>query len=343
MKIWIDITNSPHVQFFAAMIRQLQREHEVLITCRPLSNTIELLDMERFAYHRIGRHYGKRLFYKLLGFPVRIYQLTSFLRHREIDVAVSHSSFYSPVVARLLGVRCIYLNDNEHAGGNRISFLCANTVMVPEHLDRSKVIRQGARPNSIVQYPGVKEGVYLWCMKPVTATKAGRNDERKTIYIRPEPWNAQYYKGACNFLDDVLMQLQQTYRIRLLPRGIQQAAHYKDKRFAGIDVLEKSLSLPEIIADCDLFIGAGGTMTREAAVLGVPTISIYQDDLLDVDDYLIRHGFMVHVRELTADKVRRFMNRRQRHPMDTKLLNKGHCAYDKIVGAIVESFGNQFG
>jgi uncharacterized protein len=88
-------------------------------------------------------------------------------------------------------------------------------------------------------------------------------------------------------------------------------------------VVETSLGLAEIIADCDLFIGAGGTMTREAAVLGIPTISIYQDDLLDVDRYLIEKGFMVHTGALTAGMVRDFLKQSSRKPADTQLLHKG--------------------
>jgi predicted glycosyltransferase len=45
MKIWFDLTNSPHINLFADMIRELKKEHEVIITCRPLANTIDLLDL----------------------------------------------------------------------------------------------------------------------------------------------------------------------------------------------------------------------------------------------------------------------------------------------------------
>jgi hypothetical protein len=46
-------------------------------------------------------------------------------------------------------------------------------------------------------------------------------------------------------------------------------------------------------------IGAGGTMNREAAVLGVPTISCYPENLLGVDRYLIKKGRMIHTRSAT--------------------------------------------
>ena len=341
MRIWIDITNSPHVQFFAQMIRELQQDHEVLLTCRPLANTIDLLNMEGLCSFKVGRHYGKHLFFKAIGFPIRIFQLFRFLKNKGIDVAVSHSSFYSPVVARMLGVRCIYLNDNEHAGGNYISFMFADVIMVPEHLNLSKIRRQGANLKKVIRYPGVKEGVYLWSLRGADIKKASQDDCRKTIYVRPEPWTAQYYKGACNFIDETLLQLKDDYRIVLLPRGDLQREYYKQSRFKGIIVVEGSLGLAEIITDCDLFIGAGGTMTREAAVLGVPTISIYQDRLLDVDLFLIDNGCMVHTGKLTAKMVRAFMQARDRKPADSQLLYKGRSAFEIIKRTILQNSLNE--
>jgi len=72
MKIWIDLTNSPHVNFFAGMIMDLQKDHDVLLTCRPLANTIELLDIHALPYHVTGKHYGGNLIKRAPGFILRI-------------------------------------------------------------------------------------------------------------------------------------------------------------------------------------------------------------------------------------------------------------------------------
>ncbi|MCK5642243.1 MAG: DUF354 domain-containing protein [Gammaproteobacteria bacterium] len=332
MKIWIDLTNSPHVNFFAGMIMDLQKDHDVLLTCRPLANTIELLDIHAPSYHVIGKHYGKSIVKKTLGFIFRIFQLLAFLWGKKIDVAISHSSFYSPVVAWLLGVRSIYLNDNEHAEGNRISFVFADKIMVPEFLDLQKVQKQWAGPEKIIQYQGVKEGIYLWDYTPSISDNFEVNDRehKKIIFIRPEPWTAQYYHGETNFLDTLLMQLKDTAKIMLLPRGDIQKDYYRQDKFAGITVLEKSISLSDIMGNCDLFIGAGGTMTREAAVLGIPTISIYQDKLLDVDSFLIEKESMIHKKKLDVEFVVNFLEDRGKRPPDKELLRKGKEAYELI-------------
>ncbi len=343
MKIWIDLTNSPHVNFFADMIHALQKEHEVLLTCRPLANTIELLDLFRFPYHVVGKHYGQSRLKKALGFMVRIWQLCVFLRKKNIDVAISHSSFYSPVVAHLLGARSIYLNDNEYAAGNLISFRFATVVMVPEFLDRAKVQMQGAKPEKIVSYPGVKEGVYLWQYgaEGVKKTENGRPGEKGTIFVRPEPWTAQYYKGEINFMDDLLIGLKERFNVVLLPRGKVQEDYYQQERFSGVMVPATSISLADIMAKCDLFVGAGGTMTREAAVLGVPTISIYQDELLDVDRFLIDKGFMIHHTKPTAQFVADFFQKAGRRLPERQLLDKGRQAYGLIMAVLLQKEGKE--
>ena len=332
MKIWIDLTNSPHVNFFAGMINELKREHDILLTCRPLANTIELLELYGFPYHVVGKHYGQNKIKKILGFIVRIWQLFVFLRRKDIDVAISHSSFYSPLVARLLGVRSIYLNDNEHAAGNRISFIFADKIMVPEFLDVRKVQRQWAEAEKIISYPGVKEGVYLWYYKLnySSGSEIDNRENKKVIFIRPEPWAAQYYRGKRDFIDNLLVQLKDTYKIVLLSRDKVQEEYYKQNKFVGVTILEKSIHLANIMKNCDLFIGAGGTMTREAAVLGIPAISIYQDRLLQVDEYLIKIGVMIHNKNPDVKFITRFLEESRKKPPNKQLLDKGKQAYELI-------------
>jgi predicted glycosyltransferase len=325
---------------FATMIRELGREHEVIITSRPLANTIALLDLHGFKHEVVGVHYGKSLSAKLLGFPVRVLQLKKFLEEREIDISISQSSFHSPAVSRLLRVRSIYMNDNEHAAGNVPAFICAHTIMVPEFLGMEKLRRQWANPKKVIHYPGVKEGIYLWELdERLSSSRArtGVEKSRRTVYIRPEPWTAQYYKGSRNFLDDLVLGMKDHVDIVLLPRGEKQGVHYLDSRFSGIRVITTALDIADIAQDCDLFIGAGGTMTREMAVLGIPTISVYQDELLDVDRYLLAVGAFEHKPQLTPIEALRYLDVTQQRPPNRGLLEKGKIAYQMVRDEILNS------
>lgn len=338
MRIWFELTNSPHINMFAPLIRELEKKHEIVITSRPLANTIDLLDLHGFKHKVVGVHYGGKLSAKLFGFPVRVMQLRQYLADQQIDVAISQSSFHSPVAARLLGVRSIYMNDNEHAMGNVPAFICASRIMVPEFLAMEKLKRQWANPKKVIHYPGVKEGLYLWELDS-RLTSNGRSaknvNSRKVVYVRPEPWTAQYYKASRNFLDDLLKGMKDEVDIVLLPRGKEQGIHYQSSEFSGINVVNSALDIADIAPHCDLFIGAGGTMTREMAVLGIPTISVYQDELLDVDRYLLEVGAFEHKPRLTAPEALRYLHSAQHRPPNRELLEKGKVAFEMIKNEVL--------
>ena len=337
MNIWFDISNSPHINLFRDMLRDLARSHALVVTARPLANTVQLLELHGIEHTVVGKHYGAGSFAKAFGYPVRVYQLRRFLMNKSIEVAVSQSSFHSPLVARLLGARCLYMNDNEHALGNVPAFLAASQILVPECLSPESLRRQYASPRKVRRYPGVKEGIYLHPLEAVLqqAEHARRAKRRLSVYVRPEPRTAQYYSGAVNFLDDLLLGLKDAVSVTLLPRDREQAKHYGEPRFAGIRVLAGVLDIAQIAPDCDLFIGAGGTMTREMAVLGIPTISVYQDSLLDVDRYLMARGALVHRPRLSAAEALRHLEQAARRPPSRELLQKGRVACEMIKSAIL--------
>ena len=328
MKIWFDLTNSPHINFFRQMIEELKAEgHEVVITCRPLANTIDLLDLYKMDYTVVGKHYGKSSRKKAMGFFVRVNQLRKFLKKAKVDVGISQSSFYSPIAGRLAGVPTIYTNDNEHAAGNKISFLFAKRIFVPEFISKENVTNALVKEKKVLQYPGVKEGIYLW--KKYKGFKLDTSKLNK-IYIRTEPQLAQYYSAKQNFMDGIIKDLKDKYEVVILPRTANQAEYYSTKEFKGVTVCKKPLPFEEIAKDCLLFIGAGGTMTREMAVIGIPTISVYQDALLDVDKYLIKEGIMMHDMNLTSEKVEAVLKEVKSKEASPVLLEKGERAYRMI-------------
>jgi uncharacterized protein len=330
MKIWFDISNSPHVNMFYQLIKELEADgHEVIITSRPLANTIALLDQKGLKHTTVGEHYGKSFFKKVFGYPIRVNQLRKFLKNKKIDVAISQSSFHSPVVAKLIGVPSIYTNDNEHAMGNKPAFICASRILIPENLAVDKIAKTGVSAKKVKQYPGVKEGIYLWSKGEAIQAKRKQNTSGEVkIYIRPEPQTAQYYKGKENFLDDTILALQDKYKIIVLPRDANQSAHYKQEKFHATYVPDKPLGFDAIAEDCTIFIGAGGSMTREMAILGIPTISVYQDDLLDVDSFLLSKGLMLHEPNITPEKVTSYIESLQNAPPALELMNKGKEAYN---------------
>lgn len=333
MKIWIDLTNSPHVNFFKPFIRQwIKGGHEVILTARNLSNTVELIKQNNWEYSEVGGHAGKRKLYKVLYFPIRIKKLFFFLKRNKPDISISHSSFYSPIVSWLLGVPSIYLNDNEYAKGNYIAFKFASINLLPDCL-MSKARRYNwTKKYPLKFYPGIKEAIYLSQNK----TKINKMNSRlikDKIYFRLEPWEAEYYSGDNTFLDSFIEKLASNFKVVILPRNKKQVEHFKQKNIFGLHVAEKPIELEEIITSSLIFVGAGGSMTRELALMGVPTISVYQDELLAVDQYLLDLGILNHSKNPSIKDIYDLINN-ARNKKNTDLIRKGEDAFNLVNSTI---------
>jgi len=291
MNVWIDISNSPHVNFFKQFIEEWQVRHNVIVTARHLSNTLDLLKKNNIEYQCVGSHYGKKKISKIFGFFKRTHELYIFLKNKKIDIAISQSSFYSPYVAKKLNIPCIYTNDNEYAKGNYVAFLLAEHILLPEALKSWTKGRFFEK--KVAFYPGVKEGIYT---KQVTKKL---KPAEKIIYFRPEPWNAQYHDYVVNTFDNMLIKLASLYKIIVLPRDHMQSKHFGElaQKIDNIHVPSNVETIESIAEKCDIFLGAGGSMTREFAFMGIPTVSMYQGKPLAVDSYLINKGLLINQRD----------------------------------------------
>src|SRR5258708_29194977 len=59
MRVWVDLTNTAHVLVLRPLVDALEaRGHEVTITARPLSHTVDLLEDWGHPYTLLGRHGG---------------------------------------------------------------------------------------------------------------------------------------------------------------------------------------------------------------------------------------------------------------------------------------------
>lgn len=333
MRIWIDFINTPQVSFFVPFIKEFKKlDHEILLTCRDSGNTIELLKQQGLESHVIGKKVGKGLLQKLLFFPRRLVTLYLFIRKHKPEIAASQSSFYQPIVAKFLNIPCLYTNDNEHAKGNIFGFLFATNVILPFTLSVEKFTKKWPLKTKLTFYPSVKEAIYL-SQQPELLPLL--KEKKSKIYFRPEPWSAQYYKGPLNFFDDILLQLSREYEVIILPRDKIQGEHYIQTKFNSLTVAQKPLSLYNIVSDCLLFIGAGGSMTRELAVLEIPVVSIYQAEMLSVDRYLVDKGLMKVNPIITYEDIKAILNTGYSTERKWTVFNEGKESFQLIKNLIM--------
>jgi predicted glycosyltransferase len=298
-KIWIDMTNSPHVLFFEPLIRMLKKEGaEFLITARPYQQTIELLKQKKLNYKIIGKHYGKSKFRKASGLFFRSFLLWKEIMKQKsrISFSISHGSPYCSIASNFAGIYNLWTLDGDKAKDVIIPGVkFANKVIIPEIVPKENYVKMGAKEEKIIQYPGLKEEVYLWNFKPNKRylEEIGLETDKPVILMRPEASKAVYIKET-EFLIPLIETLKEDYFIILIPRTLDQKVAYKKIFGNSIFIPSEALDGPNVIANSSIVISAGGTINREAVVLEKKVISTFREELLTVDKWLIENKFMLH-------------------------------------------------
>jgi uncharacterized protein len=323
--IWVDLTNPAHVIVLRPLVELLEAGgHEVTLTARPLSHTTELLDDWGHPYTAIGHHGGASRVGKALAAGSRTAQAFAFARGKRFDYGLAHGSTDLPPVGRLLRIPNTTMFDYEWARlQHELNCRLATRVLVPDAIPAERLAPYGARPPKLVQYPGLKEEYYLGDFEPNESVlgELGLDRERVVSVVRTAPSYALYLGGSENEL------LPRVLR-RLLDEEAQVVvlARTDDQRRA-LRELDGSLIVPEHAVDgrslgafADLVVSAGGTMIREAAVLGTPVWSIFEGRLGAVDELLIAEGrvhFLRDPADLVIEKARALRERRgRRDPAD---------------------------
>jgi predicted glycosyltransferase len=308
MNIWIDLANSPHVNFFLPLMQVLNaQKHDFFITMREFAQTVALGKKYGIEGLVVGKHGGRNVMMKFFNFAMRSRQLQLAAKGRTIDIAVSHNSYTNLIAGRMIGARVVTLMDYEGQPANHLAFRLAHKIIVPECFPAKALRRFGASPKKVYKYNGFKEQVYLSGFEPkesffddlaANCELNGRYEASKKVLVtvRSPATMAIYHRFENPLFEKLLENLNHNPEILaiILPRVPQQAEFIKNK-FPNLVIPKGPLDGKNLCYYSDLVISAGGTMNREAAILGTPAYSIFLGQLPAVDKRLIEMGRMVHI------------------------------------------------
>lgn len=303
MRVWIDITNSPHVPFFAPLVRLLQeRGATVAITSRRYAQTIQMLEAEELEATVLGEHGGRSAAGKAKALVDRLPALLRFGRAGRFDVALTHGSHELMLAARALGVPGTTAFDYEYAWlQHQLGCRAARVVVVPAMIPPGRLAPYGVGPAKLAPYPGLKEEYYLAGFEPDPAVPAalGVDPARVVVVVRTPPDVSLYHRHGNPLFPDVLARLGGDPGVQavVLPRTDEQRAAIRALGLPSLVVPERAVEARSLIAAADLVVSAGGTMNREAVALGTPVVSLFGGRLGGVDEALIREG---RLRPLTS-------------------------------------------
>ena len=296
MRVWIDLTNSPHVVVFAPMIERMRaRGWDVAVTARAFAQTVELLELHGIEHTVIGHHGGRSRAGKARAAGDRVASMIRFGRRGRFDAALAHGSTDLPMACAALRVPNTTMFDYEYATlQHSLNCRLAARVLVPDAIPPARLRRFGARPAKLVRYPGLKEEYSLADVRldPAVPAALGLDGERVGVVLRPPADVALYHRFENPLFDEVLEHLggRDDVRAVVLPRTPAQAERLRALDLPSVVVPEHAVDGASLVAGADLVVSAGGTMNREAAVLGTPVYTALAARLGGVDERLVAQG-----------------------------------------------------
>ncbi len=322
MRVWVDITNSPHVPFFRPLLRLLVEDgHEVEVTARAFAQTLELLELEGIAHHVVGPpHGGAGAVGKARALARRLPALRRFAKARHFDLALAHGSHEVMLAARSLGIPGATAHDYEFATlQHQLGLRAARRVVFPDAIPVEVLARLGAKPPKLVQFEGIEEEYYLADFEPNPAVLDGIDPAKVLVVVRTPPDVSLYHRHENPLFGGILERLggDESVHAVVLPRTAEQRQAIHLLGLPSLYVPEHAIDAPSLIGLADLVVSAGGTMNREAAALGTPVYTTFAGRLGAVDELLIREGRLTSLTQpsaLVLGKRTQTTARRRRDP-----------------------------
>ncbi len=303
MRVWLDMANSPHPVLLGPVGRELEaRGHHVVVTGRNHAQT-RALTLARWPEAIIvGDESPAARGAKARCVAERVVGLRRAVRRLGVDVAVSLGSYAQILAARRIGLPVLTLMDYEFQPANHLSFRLAHRVAVPSVFPDERLRHFGARDERIARFEGFKEEVYL---DEVDASPAALLplEQRMRAVFRPPPEGALYHQFANDTFDSALRVAiaRDEVEVVVLPRLADQRKRYA--AMPGVSVPDAAVNGLALLRSADIFVGAGGTMSREAALLGVRAYTMFAGRLGAVDAELIRQGSLRDLRGTNAGGI----------------------------------------
>lgn len=307
MKVWLDILTPKHALFFEPLYRHLIKTgHDVLITSRKYREAEEALQLRRLPFQVVGEHGGASRIGKLVASGRRIVKLGGLMNDWHPDTAVSFSSPEAARVAFGLGIPHVAANDSPHIRlVARLTIPLSRYVCSPWIIDRRTWLSFGALPDGIVPYRALDAAAWLKRFKPNSSVigQLGLKRDRPIIVLRTEESFASYLEGKASDsapvvgpIVDEILNLRLDVQIVISTRYGLQAPVLRQRFGKKAHVVDHIIDSTSLLSYSTLFIGSGGTMTVEAALLGRPAISVFPGEKPLYISYLEKEGLVETLR-----------------------------------------------
>ena len=325
MKVWCDVLTPKQARFCLALAKEFGRAgHDVAFTTRAYREAEGMLEMLGGEAAVVGRHGGADRFEKLVASAERVAELARHVKDLNPDLAFSFASPEGARVAFGLGIPYFTANDSPHSRFvAQLTIPLADALFTPWFMRRTWR-RMGVPQDKIVPYRALDPVAWLEGFIPDKAAveRLGVDPGRDYVVVRPEEAQASYLAGRVDeqhpvtvpVVDRILSEFPDLPVVMLCRYPVQREA--MRRRFGGRVVIpEGVVDGVSLLALSTLLVGAGGTMNQEACLLGVPVISCYPGEKLEIERFLARQGLLYRSTnpQEAADRAVEILNRRRHY------------------------------
>ena len=294
LKIWFDILTPKQLLFFESMIKRIKKNHAVLCTSRDYDQVTQLAKIRNLKLVIVGKHGGSKRHDKLNASLRRAKLLSARIKEFSPDITIS---FCSPEAARVsygLNIDHICFSDSPHANAvMRLVIPLVQKLLIPWIIPKKEFTKFGINIKDIISYRAIDAAI-IAKRKGSKNSKKLVKSKRKVILVRVEEEYASYStkkRPAIPIIKEIIKNFSDQ-EIIVMGRYTSQVRHLDQTFGKKIRVLNKIVDSKTLLENASVFVGSGGTMTAESALLGIPTIS-YNAIPNIIETYLVRKKLVI--------------------------------------------------
>jgi predicted glycosyltransferase len=308
VKVWLDFLTPKQAHFLGVLCEKLERGgHEVFKTTRKYREVNEALERKGIEAVMVGSHGGAGLSGKLIASADRIADLAKTVSKREIDVSIAFASPEASRTAFGLGIPHYTVNDSPHSKAVAVLTIpLSNRLFTPKIIPLKEWTGLGITLDRIVRYNALDPIAWLKNFEPNDEVlhELGLESSKPIVVFRVEEAQASYLFGKVSektsiltsIIEKLIEKQGEQLQIIILPRYRDQIESLESKFGNEVIIPNKFVDGPSLLHYSSAFVGAGGTMTAEAALLGVPVLSCYPSKPTIIEDFLVRAGFVFRLK-----------------------------------------------
>lgn len=290
MRIWYDACTGKHVRYGSAIAKKLRKNgHEMILTTRKHPDTLPMIKYLGEEFLPVGKYDPQSLYTRLKEGLRRQLLLAKIFEQRPPDVAVSHGSVDQCRVAFGLAKPVISTVDTPYAQAVHSLTLPLTRYIVASKAIPQETLRQYSADADMVSFDGVDEVAWIKDFRPEITCDFGK----PLIVVRQLEEKASYTNAKVNMLA-LATKLTKLGKVVFLSR-------YERKRIKDLIIPKGFVDSANLAAQADLFVGVGGTITREAALQGTPAVVVDLFSGQYVNEFLAAKGFPIF--RTTASEV----------------------------------------